>query len=148
MSIEKEKSNLETKSHLDPVDIVGAIFAHSGLDSFPFNTRFLHDFFRKTQKSHRYSSLLEKFAFTPRGVDDLYSRRLDLDLLMLMKEDSLEWVPKGMNFGKLRMSDKARKEKIDAALKGDPSKKTQKLLKELGERFKKEVKRFYIEEKK
>lgn len=146
--VEQGGTNSETKPSLDPVDIVGVVFAHSGLDSFHFDGRFLQAFFQKAKKSRRYSDLLKEFASSPLDVDNLYSHRLGLVLTRLILEGSLKWEPKGMNFGELRMSEKVRKEKIDDVLKVDPSKKTQKLLKELGVKFKKEVEEFYIKEKK
>jgi len=148
--VEEGKTDLENKPSLEATDIVGAVFAHSGLDSFPFNTIFLNGFFQKAKESRRYSELLKEFLPSPLDVDNLYSHGVGLILTRLVWEGSLKWVAinEMKNLGQIKMSEKARKEKIENVLKLNPSKKTQKLLKELGVKFKEEVEKLYPKEKK
>jgi len=94
--------------------------------------------------------LLKEFLPSPLDVDNLYSHGVGLILTRLVWEGSLKWVAinEMKNLGQIKMSEKARKEKIENVLKLNPSKKTQKLLKELGVKFKEEVEKLYPKEKK
>jgi hypothetical protein len=149
MNIKENKElNLETKSHLSPMTVVGAVFAHSGLETFPKEMKFLQDFFRKSKENRRYSNLLKDFVFSEVDIYP-YSRRLAECMGKLELARSLTWTYSGGGrAAKYRMEKGSRDQEIKIALEKNPSKKTQKLLKELGKNFRKASKRFYIQEEK
>lgn len=148
MRVEQGGTNLETEAHLSPMTVVGSVFAHSGLETFPKDGKFLQDFFRKSKENHRYSNLLEDFVFSKYDIYP-YSRKLAGSLQKLELAGSLSWTYSGGGrANKYRMDQESRDQEIKIALEKDPSEKTQKLLKKLGRNFKKAVKKFYIQEEK
>ncbi len=147
MKLETKDRNPETGPLLGPTTIVGAVFAHSGLETFPKDDKFIQDFFRKSKQRHRYSNLLQNFIFDEVSIYP-YSCRLDEALGRLRLAGSLTWTYSGGGRApKYWLGQKEREGWIELALKYDSSEKTQKLLKELGKKFKKAAKKFCVEEK-
>ncbi len=149
MNVEiKKDQNLESEPLLSPMTVVGSVFAHSRLETFPKDGKFLQDFFRKSKENKCYCNLLQDFVFSEVDVYP-YSRKLASSLQNLELAHSLTWTCSGgMRASKYRMNKESRDQEIEIAFKKDPSKKTQKLLKELGQDFKKASKDFYIQEEK
>ena len=149
MNVERKGQNLETESLLSTMTVVGSVFARSGLETFPKNGKFLQDFFRKSKENKRYSNLLQDFVFSTVDIYP-YSRKLAGSLQKLELALSLNWTSSsgGGRASKYHMNQESRDQEIKIALGNDPSKKTQRLLKELGRNFKKATKKFYIEEEK
>ena len=149
MNAERKIQNLETESLLSPMTVIGSVFARSGLETFPKNGKFLQDFFRKSKENKRYSNLLQDFIFSEVDIYP-YSRKIAGSLQKLELARSLAWTSSsgGGRAPKYRMDQESRDQEIKIALEKDPSKNTQKLLKELGRNFKKASKRFYIQEEK
>lgn len=148
MKLERREQNIEVEKPLNSVAVVGAVFAYSGLETFPYEMKFLQDFFRKFKEKRRYSKLLQDLSYSKPGRD-IYPFSRDLSECISILNFVLTWNEVGGGrAAKYRMDQESRDEAIKLVLSDAPSEKDQKLLKELGKNFKKAVKKFYVQEEK
>ena len=148
MKLERREHSIEVEKPLNSVAAVSAVFAYSGLETFPYKMKFLQDFFRESKEKRRYSKLLQDLSYSKPG-HDIYPFSRDLSECMSILNFVLAWnEPGGMRATKYRVDQESRDEMIKLVLHDAPSEKDQKLLKELGKNFKKAVKKFYIQEEK
>ena len=117
-----------------PQDVIGAIFAYSGRDTFPSDRKRLHKFIQE-KKSGEGAELLEPFVFSE-GVD-LYpfSRLLESVLMQLQLGGWLS--AKNPEYERFGMTLKIRKD-IKEKVKGRFSSEQRGILEKIGQDFSEE----------